>query len=141
MVTLKSSNDNDRPLGVISGFSSSNFKLWCTLLIIWWKWSAVSSISCKGLSLGARRGLWFLSLLETRPSPKRIRKSFSLFTDPLFSLYISVSARMIIKTAGDLFTTNARGVGVGRGFFLFLSRCARAVPWFQRSVLNIPKMK
>ena len=22
-----------------------------------------------------------------------------------------------------------------------LSRCARAVPWFQRSVLNIPKMK
>ena len=27
MVTLKSSNDNDRPLGVVSGFSISNFKL------------------------------------------------------------------------------------------------------------------
>ena len=32
MVTLKSSNDNDRPLGVVSGFSISNCKLGCTLL-------------------------------------------------------------------------------------------------------------
>ena len=32
MVTLKSSNANDRPLGVVSGFSISNFKLGCTLL-------------------------------------------------------------------------------------------------------------
>ena len=32
MVTLKSSNDNDRPLGVVSGFSISNFKLGCTLV-------------------------------------------------------------------------------------------------------------
>ena len=30
MVTLKSSNANDRPLGVVSGFSISNFKLGCT---------------------------------------------------------------------------------------------------------------
>ena len=44
MVTLKSSNDNDRPLDVISGFSISNFKSGCTLFIIWWKWSAVSSL-------------------------------------------------------------------------------------------------
>ena len=39
MVTLKSSNDNDRPLGVVSGCSISNFKLGCTLFIIWWKYS------------------------------------------------------------------------------------------------------
>ena len=61
--------------------------------------------------------------------------------DPLFSHQISLSARMIIKTAGDFFTANARGVGVGKGFFLFFSRSARAVPWLQRSILKIPEMK
>ena len=29
---------------VVSRFSISNFKLGCTLFIIWWKWSAVSSL-------------------------------------------------------------------------------------------------
>ena len=38
-VTLKSSSDNDRPLCVVSGCSISNFKLGCTLFIIWWKYS------------------------------------------------------------------------------------------------------
>ena len=48
---------------------------------------------------------------------------------------------MIIKTAGDFFTANARLVGVGKGFFLFFSRSARALPRLQRSILKIPKMK
>ena len=48
---------------------------------------------------------------------------------------------MKIKTAGEVFTANARGVGVGKGFFLFFSRSARAVPWLQRSILKITKMK
>ena len=42
---LGSSNDNDKPLDVISGFSISNFKLGCTLFIMSWKWSAVSSLA------------------------------------------------------------------------------------------------
>ena len=44
MVTLKSRNDNDKPLDVISGFSISNFELGCALFIMSWKWSAVSSL-------------------------------------------------------------------------------------------------
>ena len=31
MVTLKSSSDSERPLGVVSGFSISNFGLGCRL--------------------------------------------------------------------------------------------------------------
>ena len=56
MVTLKSSNDNDRPLGVVSGFSISNFKSGCTLFIIWWKWSAVSSLVVfkRGIGKGSK---------------------------------------------------------------------------------------
>ena len=70
MVTLKLSNDNDRPLGVVSGFSISNFKLEtrCLLyggsgqLFLHYLFGDRCSqhISCKGLSLGARRGRWFL---------------------------------------------------------------------------------
>ena len=38
----------------------------------------------------------------------------SLFTDSLFSFKRSPSARMEIKTAGDLFTASARGWGQGK---------------------------
>ena len=34
MVTLKSSSDSEWPLGVISGFSISNFNLGCRLFIV-----------------------------------------------------------------------------------------------------------
>ena len=43
MVTLKSSSDSEWPLGVISGFSISNFNLGCRLFIEEWNWSAISS--------------------------------------------------------------------------------------------------
>ena len=43
MVTLKSSSDSERPLGVVSGFSISNFNLGCRVFIVWWNWSAISS--------------------------------------------------------------------------------------------------
>ena len=41
LVTSKSTNDDDRPQSVVSGFSISNLKLGCTLFIIW---SVVSSL-------------------------------------------------------------------------------------------------
>ena len=43
MVTLKLSGDSERPLGVVSGFSISDFSLGCRLFIVWWNRSAISS--------------------------------------------------------------------------------------------------
>ena len=44
LVTLKSSSDSEWPLGVVSGFSISNFNLGCWLFIIWWNWFTISSL-------------------------------------------------------------------------------------------------
>ena len=67
----------------------------------------------------------------------------NFFTDPLFSLYGSLSARMKIKTAGNLLPVCAWGRGKGKEkivrFFFFLalrprsrSRCTRVRVDFQK---------
>ena len=43
MVTLKSSSDSKRPLGVVSGFLISNFSLRVRLFIVWWNRSDITS--------------------------------------------------------------------------------------------------
>ena len=69
-MTLKSSSDSERPLCVVSGFAIPNFNLGCKLFIVWCiglpflhKLSGDKCrqrISYRGLSIGVRRGLWFL---------------------------------------------------------------------------------
>ena len=112
--------DNDRPLCLLYGGSGLLF------LHQLFGHKCRQHISCKGLSLGARRGRWFLSLLETRPSSKRIRKSFSLIHRPsIFTLDI-VERTNDNKNSGGFFHRKCKRSGGGERFLsFFLALCAR----------------
>ena len=70
MVTLKSSSDSERPLGVVSGsqFQTSiwvvDYSLYGGIGLPFLHWLSGDKcrqhIFCRGLSIGVRRGRWFL---------------------------------------------------------------------------------
>ena len=72
----------------------------------------------------------FDDVLLQRPSWPSFCVTWSLFTDPIFSLKEPLSSHTEWKTAGDLLTARACGRGRGWGqermFFLFLSRPPRS---------------